>query len=242
MGITGTDVAKETADVILTDDNFASIVAAVEEGRRIFANVRKFVFFLLSCNVGEVLIIFVAMLAGLPLPLRPIHLLWLNLVTDSLPALALGLEPAEPDIMSRPPRNPREPIINRPMVVNIAIQATVEAAATLAAVVWAWRWTGDIVYTQTMAFATLITAELLRAFTARSQTHTVRRLGLMTNPHVVLAAAVSFAMLIALLYIPALRAAFGTVGLGLRDWLVVAGLGLAPAVVAEVTKVVGGGR
>jgi Ca2+-transporting ATPase len=237
MGITGTDVAKETADMILTDDNFASIVAAVEEGRTIFANIRKFVFFLLSCNVGEVMIVFAAMLAGLPLPLRPIHLLWLNLVTDSLPALALGLEPAERDIMARPPRNARESIINRPLVVQILVQATVEAAATLGALVWAWTATGNLVYSQTMAFTTLVLAELLRAFTARSQRYTVRQLGFWTNRHVVMATVVSFGMMLAVLYVPVLSAAFRTVALNARDWIVVVGLGALPALAAEAFKV-----
>jgi len=239
MGITGTDVAKETADMILTDDNFASIVAAVEEGRTIFANIRKFVFFLLSCNVGEVLIVFAAMMAGLPLPLRPIHLLWLNLVTDSLPALALGMEPAERDVMSRPPRDPKEPIINRPMLAGIGIQATVEAAATLAALVWAWRTTGDLIYSQTMAFATLVTAELLRAHTSRSERYTVLQLGAATNPHVLWASLASFVMLLAVLYLPPLNAAFRTVPLGWRDWAVAGGLATLPALVAEFSKVTG---
>ena len=103
MGITGTDVSKETADMVLTDDNFASIVAAIEQGRIIYSNIRKFVYFLLACNVGEILIVFGAMLIGLPIPLRPIQLLWLNLVTDGAPALALGLEKGDPDIMKQPP-------------------------------------------------------------------------------------------------------------------------------------------
>lgn len=238
MGITGTDVAKETADMILTDDNFASIVAAVEEGRTIFANIRKFVFFLLSCNVGEVIIVFAAMLAGLPLPLRPIHLLWLNLVTDSLPALALGLEPPERDIMSRPPRSARESIINRPLMTQIMVQAIVEAAATLGALVWAWTATGNLIYSQTVAFATLVTAELLRAHTSRSQRYTVRQLGFWTNRHVVVATLVSFAMMLAVLYVPILSAAFRTVALSGRDWIVVGGLGALPALAAEAIKVI----
>ncbi len=106
MGITGTDVAKQTADMVLTDDNFASIVAAIEQGRIIYSNIRKFVYFLLACNVGEILIIFGAMLMGLPIPLRPVQLLWLNLVSDGAPALALGLEKGDPDIMKQPPRSP----------------------------------------------------------------------------------------------------------------------------------------
>ncbi len=133
MGITGTDVAKETADMVLTDDNFASIVAAVEQGRIIYANIRKFVFYLLSCNLAEIAVIFVAILAGLPSPLTPIQLLWLNLITDGAPALALGMEKGDPDTMQRPPRPPQEPVINRPMRVRIGIQTIAIAAVTLAA-------------------------------------------------------------------------------------------------------------
>ena len=113
MGITGTDVSKEAADMVLTDDNFASIVSAIEQGRIIYSNIRKFVYFLLACNVGEILIVFGAMLMGLPIPLRPIQLLWLNLVSDGAPALALGMEKGEPDIMKQPPSRPKEPVINR---------------------------------------------------------------------------------------------------------------------------------
>ncbi len=122
MGITGTDVTKQTADMVLTDDNFASIVSAIEEGRIIYSNIRKFVFFLISCNIGEILIIFLAMLAGLPSPLAPIQLLFLNLVSDGAPALALGMEKGEPDIMDRPPRPVGEPIINREMLIGIAVR------------------------------------------------------------------------------------------------------------------------
>ena len=133
MGITGTDVAKNTAEVILTDDNFATIVKAVEEGRVIYSNIKKFVSFLLSCNIGEVLIMLVAMLVGWPIPLTVIQLLWLNLVTDSFPALALGVEPGEPDIMNQPPRKTDDQIIDRNLVDNIATQAIAIAVATLAA-------------------------------------------------------------------------------------------------------------
>ena len=131
MGITGTDVAKETADMVLTDDNYASIVAAVEQGRIIYANIRKFVFFLLSSNVAEIMVIFLATLAGLPSPLTAIQLLWLNLITDGAPALALALEKGDPDIMSRKPRGRTEPIINRTMGMGIAIQTLTQASAVL---------------------------------------------------------------------------------------------------------------
>jgi len=132
MGITGTDVAKQTADMVLTDDNFASIVAAIEQGRIIYSNIRKFVYFLLACNVGEILIVFSAMMVGMPIPLRPVQLLWLNLVSDGAPALALGLEKGDRDIMKHPPRSPAEPVINRDMAIGIGVIGVVDAIAILA--------------------------------------------------------------------------------------------------------------
>ena len=181
MGITGTDVAKGAADMILTDDNFASIVHAVEEGRVIYTNIRKFVYFLLSCNVGEVLIVFLAALLGLPLPLLPVHLLWLNLLTDAFPALALGMEQAEPGIMDRPPRSPEEPLLDRKMQTGIFLQSIALTVAVLGVFALALN-QYDIEIARTMAFTTLVLAELLRSFTSRSEDLTVFRLGLFSNP------------------------------------------------------------
>jgi P-type Ca2+ transporter type 2C len=241
MGITGTDVSREAADMVLTDDNFASIVAAIEEGRTIYDNIRKFVFYLLSCNIGEILIIFTAMLAGLTgdsgqAPLQPIQLLWLNLVTDGLPALALGMEAAEPDVMRRPPRDPAEPVLSRDLWPLIGVQAVVDAIATLGALVWALRTSGDLRFAQTVAFSTLVTAELLRAFTSRSQYRSIFQMGVFTNRWLVLATATSFALLWIVLYIPALSTAFQTVPLAAADWLRVLAFALLPASAAELTK------
>ena len=140
MGITGTDVAKETADMVLTDDNYASIVSAVEQGRIIYSNIRKFVFFLLSSNVAEIMIIFLATLAGLPAPLTAIQLLWLNLITDGAPALALAMEKGDPDIMDRKPRPKNEPIINESMRLGIVIQTIAQTGAVLTAFVIGLLW------------------------------------------------------------------------------------------------------
>ncbi|MGC8786409.1 MAG: calcium-translocating P-type ATPase, SERCA-type [Anaerolineae bacterium] len=237
MGITGTDVAKETADMILTDDNFASIVAAVEEGRIIYSNIRKFVYYLLSCNIGEILVIFLAMLAGLPIPLRPIHLLWLNLVTDGLPALALGLEAGEPDIMNRPPRPPREPIINREMIWNTAIQGIAITACTLGAFVLGLRLYPDsVVAAQTIAFVTLISAELWRAYTSRSERCSLLKLGVFTNRYMVLATLSSFLLMLAVVYLPVFEPIFYTFELPLRTWLTILPLTLIPSVAAELSK------
>jgi Ca2+-transporting ATPase len=237
MGITGTDVAKETADMILTDDNFASIVSAIEEGRIIYSNIRKFVYYLLSCNVAEIMIIFLAMLAGLPIPLRPIHLLWLNLVTDGLPALALGLEAGEPDIMGRPPRPPREPIINQEMVWNTVVQGIAITAVTLIAFLTGLRiYPESLTAAQTMAFMTMISSELWRAFTSRSERYPLLRLGVFSNRPMVLATVSSFVLMLGVVYLPFVQPVFSTVGLPLRDWMILFPLTLLPSVAAEVTK------
>ena len=166
MGITGTDVAKETADMVLTDDNYASIVSAVEQGRVIYSNIRKFVYFLLSCNIAEIATIFLATMLGWKSPLSAIQLLWLNLITDGAPALALGLEKGDPDLMEQPPRDPQEPILNRFMLTGISIQTVAITAVTLGAYWIGLRYFPEMA--PTMAFVTLSFSELVRAFTARS--------------------------------------------------------------------------
>jgi len=237
MGITGTDVSKETADMVLTDDNYASIVSAVEQGRIIYSNIRKFVFYLLSCNVGEILVIFLAMLARLPVPLRPIQLLWLNLVTDGAPALALGLERGDPDIMRRPPRPTDEPIINREMQLGIVIQSIVITAAVLGAFVLGLRrFPDNLIAAQTMAFVTLTASELLRAFTSRSEYYSVFAIGLFSNRWMLWAVGSSLALLLAVLYVPFLARLFDVAPLGVGEWLMIAPLILLPSLAAELTK------
>lgn len=224
--------------MVLTDDNYASIVSAVEEGRVIYANIRKFVFFLLSCNVGEILIIFLATLAGWPLPLTAIQLLALNLLTDGAPALALGMEQGDPDIMARPPRQPDEPVINREMTWRIAIQAVVDTAAVLTVFRIALSWYPENVHhAQTMAFATLAFSELLRAYTARSERYNVFRIGVFSNRTMQVAVGASAAMLLAIIYIPVLDPIFDTTFLGLREWAVMLPFLLIPAIAAELTKI-----
>jgi len=237
MGITGTDVSKETADMVLTDDNFASIVSAVEEGRIIYANIRKFVFFLLSCNIGEILTVFVAMLIGMPVPLRPIQLLWLNLLTDGLPALALGMEKAEPGIMKRPPRPKTEPIMNKEMTIGIAVQGIAIMCATLGAFSIGLQRNSSYVEAQTMAFATLVCSELLRAYTARSEYYSIFTLGFWSNRFMVGATAASLLLIILPLYLPFLHPIFDVVTPDTQDWMVILSFALVPSVVAEITKI-----
>jgi P-type Ca2+ transporter type 2C len=237
MGITGTDVSKETADMVLTDDNYVSIVSAVEEGRTIYSNIRKFVYYLISCNIGEILIVLLAMIAGLPLPLRPIQLLWLNLVTDGAPALALGLEKGEPDVMNRPPRPAKEPVINREMSVGVAVQAVVMTAAVLGAFLYGLeRYSGNLAGAQTVTFTTLILSELLRAFTVRSERLSVFRIGFFTNRWMLLAVGSSLVLLLAVIYIPFFDPIFSTVPLDGLDWLVILPFALASSVAAELLK------
>lgn len=212
MGITGTDVAKNTAEVILTDDNFASIVSAVEEGRIIYSNIKKFVFFLLSCNIGEILIITLSILLGLEVPLIPIQLLWLNLVTDSFPALALGMEKGESEIMRIPPRNPDEPILDRGMVNGIIVQSIAIASGTLLAYRWGLKTYGieNLIIPRTIAFGTLITAELLRAYSSRSEKHTIFEIGVFSNKTLTYATLFSFVLLLIVVYMPFLQTIFHT--------------------------------
>lgn len=243
MGITGTDVAKETADMVLTDDNYVSIVSAVEQGRVIYSNIRKFVFYLLSCNLAEIAIIFIATLAGLPSPLTAIQLLWLNLITDGAPALALGLEKGDPDTMDQPPRPPSEPIINRLMRVGIGIQTLAITLVTLAAYFIGLReHPGAPQFAETMAFVTLSFSELLRAFTARSERYPLLKIGLFGNKVMFYAVTVSLALLLAVVYVPFLQPVFDTVPLSLAQWELVLPLLFVPAVAAELTKWVVGRR
>ncbi len=258
MGITGTDVAKETADMVLTDDNYASIVAAVEQGRIIYSNIRKFVFFLLSSNVAEIMIIFLATLAGLPAPLTAIQLLWLNLITDGAPALALAMEKGDPDIMDHKPRSKKEPIVNRSMGVGILIQTIAQTSAVLLAfglgLVWHLEagahvignpllyliqhdWRGvDVQTAETMAFATLSLAELFRAYTVRSERASIFRIGFFSNKYMQYAVGASIFLLVIVTAVPFLQPIFNTHFPTLREWGVIIGLALIPAVAEEITK------
>ncbi|MGA2488658.1 MAG: cation-translocating P-type ATPase [Anaerolineales bacterium] len=238
MGITGTDVAKETADMVLTDDNYASIVDAVEQGRVIYSNIRKFVYYLLSCNIAEILIIFLGMLITKNSPLTAIQLLWLNLVTDGAPALALGTEKGDPDIMSQPPRPPKEPIINRFMQFGILTQTIAITSVSLAAYFIGLKWfpTHSNLMAETMAFVTLSASELFRAFTSRSERYPILKIGVFKNHNMNLAFLSSMALLLGVVYIPGLNNVFNTLPLGLQQWGIVLPLLLVPSIVAETVK------
>jgi Ca2+-transporting ATPase len=239
MGITGTDVSKETADMVLTDDNYVSIVSAVEQGRVIYSNIRKFVYFLLSCNLAEIASIFLATLAGAPSPLTPIQLLWLNLLTDGAPALALGVEKGDPDIMDHPPRPVKEPIINRDMRIGILVQTIMITGVTLIAFLIGrhLRPHDHWMLARTMAFVTLSSSELARAYTARSEIYALAKIGIFTNRYMQYAVSTSVLLLLMAIYVPFLRNVFDTVVLSVEHWMFLIPLILLPSLAAELTKV-----
>jgi Ca2+-transporting ATPase len=208
----------------------------VEQGRVIYSNIRKFVYFLLSCNIAEIATIFIATMVGWKSPLSAIQLLWLNLITDGAPALALGLEKGDPDLMDQPPRDPDEPILNRFMLTGISIQTVAITAVTLGA-----YWIGLSHYPEmaaTMAFVTLSFSELARAFTARSERVPILRIGLFTNKVMNWAILSSLVLLLGVVYVPFLQGIFDTAPLGWAQWQVILPLLLVPSIAAELTKVI----
>jgi Ca2+-transporting ATPase len=250
MGITGTAVAKEAADLILTDDNFATIVAAVEEGRAVFDNIRKFLRYLLSSNIGEVFTIFFGVVLAGPLglsqgaefvlPLLATQILWINLVTDGAPALALGVDPAAGDLMQRPPRPREQGVIHRPMLIGVGIIGLVMAAGTLltfdASLPGGWiEGAGTLVYGRTMAFTTLMLFQIFNAFNCRSDHESAFR-GLFANRWLWGATALSVALHFLVLYVPTLRTAFSTVPLGAGDWAVATAVASSVLWVSEAMK------
>jgi Ca2+-transporting ATPase len=238
MGKTGTDVTKEASDMVLTDDNFASIVNAVEEGRGIFDNIQKFVYYLLSCNVGEVLFMFFAAMVNWPAPLAAIQLLWINLVTDGLPALALGLDPLERGIMKRPPRPPREPVITRirglRMLRNGFLMAL--AAGVGFTVVYDAGNEASVQQARCVAFCIMALSQLFFAMTVRSERHTLFQLGVFTNPHLIAAVAISGVMQLTVVSVPFLQPFFETTKPSTEHWAIIMLLALAPATVIELLK------
>ncbi len=237
MGVTGTDVTKDASDMVLMDDNFASIVAAVEEGRCIYANIQKVIQYLLSCNVGEILLMLVASLAGWPAPLIPVQLLWINLVTDGLPALALSFEPAEPGIMKRRPRPAKESILTWRTGGSILFQGALVAAATLTAfgIVYG-QYPDDPGKARTVAFCVLVYGELLRAFVARSESIPLWRLGFFSNMPLMGAIALSVLLQMSVVTMPFARPFFESAEHFGTEWLLIVLLAPLPAVVIELTK------
>jgi len=242
MGITGTDVAKESADMVLTDDNFASIVKATEEGRGIYDNIRKFVAYLLSANVGEVLVMFMATLIFaepelLPF-LIPIQILWINLVTDGLPALALGVDPIPGDIMEREPRDPKENPINREMFFMIVLVGIIMLVGTLG-IFQLHRHLGyGVTEARTVAFTTLVMFQLFFVFSVRSPRQSLNLAGFLANPKLILAVLVSASLQLIVVYLPPLNAVFDTASIGILEWVLILLVSSSVIFIIEGYKVV----
>ncbi|MEI4802666.1 calcium-translocating P-type ATPase, SERCA-type [Bacillus sp. FJAT-51639] len=228
MGITGTDVAKEASSLVLLDDNFATIKAAIKEGRNIYENIRKFIRYLLASNVGEILVMLFAMILALPLPLVPIQILWVNLVTDGLPAMALGLDAAEGDVMRRKPRHPKEGVFARGLAWKIVSRGFLIGAMTLLAFIIAYnQHPNELKYAQTVAFATLVLAQLIHVFDCRSE-HSVFHRNPFGNMYLVGAVIISILLMLVVIYYPPLQPIFSTMPIQARDWLLVVGLSSIP--------------
>lgn len=237
MGITGTDVSKEAADMILTDDNFASIVRAVAEGRTIYANIRKVVGFLLSCNIGEILVLFLAMLIGFDEPLVAIQLLSINLITDAFPAFALGMEKEEAGVMDRKPRDPSEPIVNRKMIVTVAIQSVALSLGTLGSFAYGY-YVHDLDVARTGCFLTLVLGELLRAYSARSESTSVFKMKVFENGYLNKCVLLSMVFMLATIYVPFLNPVFSTVALNFEEMVVALLLAFVPMLGGELAKLI----
>ncbi len=233
MGITGTDVSKEAADIVLTDDNFATVVTAVEEGRRIYDNILKAIQFMLSTNIGEVVVLFIAVLANWATPLLPIHILWINLVTDSLPALALSIDPAAPDVMRRRPVDSRQSIMNRTFSIRVFLQGTMIGLLSLAAFRIGMQ--TSVEAAQTMTFAVLAFSQLAHVFNVRS-TYRSAFSNLFSNKHLLGAILLVCALMLTVLEVPALHNVFHLTTLTGEQWCWVAALSLLPLPIMEIAK------
>ncbi len=226
--------------MVITDDNFATIVGAVEQGRVIYANILRFVHYLFSCNLAEILVVFAALMVGWPLPLGALQILWLNMITDVFPALALALEPSAPDVMKRPPRDPREPLVTPRFVWLISWQGLLLSGVTLLAFLVGMRWYGaegpGLRHATTLAFMTLALAQVFHAFNARSQRRSAFTARLFTNGWLWAAVAACLLLQVAAVYAPFLQAVLHTTPLTGADWGVVLACSLAPVGVVELVK------
>jgi len=239
MGITGTDVTKEASAMIITDDNFASIAAAVEEGRGIYENIVKAVHFLLSCNISEILVMFFAVLFGLPLPLLPVQILWINLVTDGVPALALAVEPGDPEVMRRPPRRPKARILDRDRLLIIFAQGLFIAVITVVAFLYClYGMDQNLDRARTLTFTILVVAQLAHAFNCRSDRRSLFQLGLWSNKIMVGAAVLSVGLQAMIIFSPFVRDIFRVTPFDPEHWFLALGIGVLPLIAMEIWKAV----
>lgn len=236
MGVTGTDVTKQAADVILLDDNLATLVNAVEQGRCVYSNIRKFVRYLLSCNIGEVLTMFLGILMGMPIVLLPVQILLVNLVTDGLPAIALGLEPPESDIMSRPPRKSTEGFFSGGLMAKIVFRGIFIGLSTLASFTMVMRLGGTLEAGRTAALITLVMSQLIHVFECKSETKSLFRINLFNNVRLLFAVLFSFGVLAAAVAVPQLQTVFETVSLTSQQLLIAVGFSVAVPVVSGIFK------
>jgi Ca2+-transporting ATPase len=235
MGITGTDVTKEAAAMTLTDDNFASIVAAVEEGRGVFGNIKKYLMYLLSSNIGEIGLMAGSALLGLPLPLTAVQILYVNLATDGLPALALAVDPPEKDLMKRKPRNPHTGIFTRPVVTLMVLGGLWSTFINLGLFTWALNSGRGLDEAMTMTFVSLVLIQFFKAYNFRSDRHSVLNQPF-ANKWLNLSVGWEMILLVLIVYVPFLHEAFSTYTLPLVDWLIVGGLAVTIVPVLELVK------
>ena len=238
MGITGTDVSKEAAEMILTDDNFSTLVSAVKEGRGIYDNIKKAVHFLLSCNIAEILILFIATLVGWVQPLLPVHILWINLITDSLPALALGLEKSDDDIMKKSPRSPKESFFARGLGGRIIFQGIILSILSLGVFYYGYTHFG-VAEGRTMVFAVLGLSQLTHVLNVRSEEKSVFGKQFFTNRYLWGAIAISMILQLSVILIPAAHGIFSVTFLNMQEWLIIIAASLAPLLIVEITKFLG---
>ena len=249
MGITGTDVAKGAADMILTDDNFTTIVHAIEEGRNIYNNIKKAVTFLLSCNLGEVIAIFVAILLDMPVPLIATQILWVNLITDALPALALGVDPGDHDVMKMKPRDPKESFFAHGAGYRAIVGGVLIGTLTLAAFYFGLTEFGhgifsddiperDLEYARTMAFVVLASSQLFYSISLRHDTKSIFQIGLFSNKYLIGAIVVGLILQMSVIEIDALAAVFKCVDLNRSDWQMVFVFACVPLIVNEIEKLI----
>ena len=239
MGITGTDVAKGAADMILTDDNFTTIVSAVEEGRNIYTNIRKSIIFLLSCNLGEIVALFIAILVNWNTPLLPIHILWVNLITDSFPALSLGVDPKDSSVMNEPPRNPKESLFSGNMGLFMIINGIIIGGLTLFAFkLGEHLYMNSLVHAQTLSFVVLSFSQLIFSLSMRNKEKPLFKVGLFTNKYLLLSILLGFVIQLLIINVPFLANSFNVFTLTPRDWFIVIIISLIPFILNEIFKLI----
>lgn len=236
MGITGTDVAKGAADMVLTDDNFSTIVSAIEEGRNIFNNIKKSIIFLLSCNLGEIFALFIAILLGWDAPLRPIHILWVNLITDTLPALSLGVDPGDKNVMDNKPRDPKESLFKHDGVFMVVNGIFIGALTLIAYQIGLHKY-GSVVHAQTMAFVVLSVSQLFHALNLRHPKKSIFQVGLFTNKYLIFSIIIGVFLQDIIITVPFLRTVFDVFDLTMNDWMIVSLFAIAPLVLNEIAKI-----